>query len=182
MYLILSSGYVILAAIWILTFPSSPKNRARELLKPRPLAYLLVLVLFLFSHKLPESVFGWNSSLDPVPVFLGVLLYLLGVTLATWAKVTMKKNWGLPAQHSIKTQKELVTSGPFAISRHPIYLGLVVMSLGYSLALRSYLILFSFLFFIYFNWAAEKEERLLTKYFGKSYLDYKRKVPRFLIF
>ncbi len=59
---------------------------------------------------------------SPVLGWTGVVLCLLGFGLAINARRHLGRNWGLPM--SRKEQPELVTSGPYALIRHPIYTGL----------------------------------------------------------
>lgn len=117
-----------------------------------------------------------------VSTWLGVSIMLTGMTLASWAKIVMKSSWGIPAQHDITKQKTLVTIGPFAYIRNPIYLGLLLYFIGFELALASWLITGAIPLFILIRKAITKEEVLLTKHFGKSYTAYCKKVPRFLFF
>lgn len=117
---------------------------------------------------------------NPMNIWLGVPIMLLGLSLACWAKIVMKTNWGVPAQHDITKQKSLVTIGPFAYVRNPIYLGLLLYFIGFELTLASWLLVASIPLFILIRMAIAKEEVLLTKYFGKSYTIYCKNIPRFL--
>jgi protein-S-isoprenylcysteine O-methyltransferase Ste14 len=77
---------------------------------------------------------------------------------------------------------ELLTSGPFRISRHPMYLGMVAVLLGEAILLGSLItlifpvlfIIISELLFIPF------EEENLEKFFGKKYGEYKKKIRRWI--
>lgn len=110
----------------------------------------------------------------------GLMISVIGVVFASWAKITMKSNWGRPAQHDKKIQSHLVTSGPFSFSRNPIYVGLFLLFLGQQIALQSYGILMSFIFAIAILQAVTREEKLLERYFGKAYSTYQKRIPRFL--
>lgn len=112
--------------------------------------------------------------------WLGVSIMFTGMALASWAKIVMKSSWGVPAQHDIAKQKSLVTIGPFAYVRNPIYLGLLLYFIGFELALGSWLIAGVIPLFILIRMAIAREEVLLTKYFGKPYTVYCKNVPRFL--
>jgi len=59
---------------------------------------------------------------------VGVALCALGIGLAIWARTYLGRNWGMPM--SRKENPELVTSGPYAYVRHPIYTGLLIAMLG----------------------------------------------------
>jgi len=77
---------------------------------------------------------------------------------------------------------ELITSGPFRISRHPMYLGMMLILLGIAIV-HGTLITFAFpiifiilmeLFFIPY------EEKNLERISGRKYLSYKKRVRRWL--
>lgn len=118
----------------------------------------------------------------PLSVWIGIPILLGGLTLACWAKAVMKTNWGVPAQHDISKQKALVTTGPFTYTRNPIYLGILLFVIGFELALASCLIAAAIPLFVLIRMAIAREETLLKKHFGKAYMVYCNKVPRFLFF
>lgn len=77
---------------------------------------------------------------------------------------------------------ELETSGPFRLSRHPMYLGMVLVLLGAAVLLGS---LVTFIFPIAFVIAMNLmfiplEEKNAEEIFGEKYLGYKRKVRRWV--
>ena len=123
-----------------------------------------------------------DFSSGNILVPMGLVIFLMGAILAVWAKLTMGSSWGRPAQHDLSIQKQLVRTGPFAFSRNPIYVGLLLLFLGFEMVLQSYLIVLIIPLFLMVYFAVKKEEKLLEKYFGKEYLEFKKKVPRFLIF
>lgn len=111
---------------------------------------------------------------------LGIIIALAGTGLASWTKIVMGANWGRPAQHDKAIQSNLVTSGPFQHSRNPIYVGLLMLFIGQQIALQSYVIFAAPLYILVIIKSVGIEETLLEKYFGKTYLVYKKRVPRFL--
>ena len=79
-----------------------------------------------------------------------------------------------------------VTSGPYRIVRHPIYLGLVLLAMGQALAFGSWPALVIVLCGVVptFAWRARAEERLLSRTFGERFAVYQQRtnmvVPYFL--
>ncbi|MBW8833139.1 MAG: isoprenylcysteine carboxylmethyltransferase family protein [Burkholderiales bacterium] len=74
-----------------------------------------------------------------VPELVAVAIQGLGMTLQVWAKVTLGRSFGLLPAH-----RGVVTSGPYAWVRHPIYLGYLVSHIGFLLAnlsVRNFLVL-----------------------------------------
>lgn len=120
-----------------------------------------------------------TSGFDDLIILLGMLTFLTGSLIAIWAKVTMGKVWGVPAEHHKDRQNKLVKSGPFKYSRNPIYVGLVMVLIGYGLAIQSIFTFLALISILFFWKASEKEEQLLEKYFKGEYLKYKKDVPRF---
>lgn len=175
---VLTLGLLILPIIWFITDPRTFKERLKQYLTPTTYGTItieLVFVYFNFSYPNTLPV----NDITNTAVILGIILYLIGLFISIWAKITMGKFWGRPAQHNIKRQNKLINNDPFKYSRNPIYLGLIIIFLGFSLALKSIFIILNIFVILYFYYAAVKEEKILEKHFGKEYLKYKSSVPRF---
>lgn len=78
--------------------------------------------------------------------------------------------------------EHLVTSGPFALSRNPIYLGLVLLMIGIGLitGIAWFLLLALVAGFVTQKLAVEREEKHLAARFGKKWRDYAKKVRRWI--
>ncbi|MGD8996491.1 MAG: isoprenylcysteine carboxylmethyltransferase family protein [Anaerolineae bacterium] len=78
--------------------------------------------------------------------------------------------------------RHLVVTGPFRISRNPVYLSGVVVSLGIATLLGSLItFLFPVLLFLVLNtWYVPNEESRLHRVFGDEYLEYKQRVRRWI--
>lgn len=170
---------LIIQVIWAVTSPFTPLKNIKMFLKNRAglgtfLSLLLIIqILRIFDIYLFDTVPLWLT-------ILGTGMTVIGAVLACWAKFTMKHIWGTPAQHDRKRQNRLITSGPFAFSRNPIYVGLFMIFMGTELALGSMLLLLSLPLIVIIHQAVLKEEKLLGDYFEKKYEEYKNKTPRYL--
>ena len=105
---------------------------------------------------------------------------MFGIILNIWSDLLFKKKKTTVKPH--KTPSLLVISGPFRISRHPMYLGMVAILLGTAILHGT---LITFLFPIIFIILMEivfisTEEKNLEKAFGEKYLNYKKKVRRWI--
>ena len=76
----------------------------------------------------------------------------------------------------------LLTGGPYAFSRNPMYLGWGLIYLGIGLAVNSAWILALFIPVVAYVHFVDirKEERRLEEQFGDEYLEYQRRVRRYL--
>jgi protein-S-isoprenylcysteine O-methyltransferase Ste14 len=118
--------------------------------------------------------------IEPPYSYLGFLLIGFGAILNLWTDSLFKKS-----KTTVKPQKmpsALLVSGPFQISRHPMYLGMAAILLGEAVFLGSlttfaFPLIFAILMEVLFMSA---EENNLEKAFGKEYLDYKRRVRRWI--
>jgi protein-S-isoprenylcysteine O-methyltransferase Ste14 len=125
---------------------------------------------------------SWMKSLSvPCPVWLRCLGFALGLASLgfwTWTQVALGKHWS--PQLQLREKHHLVTSGPYARIRHPLYTAM--FGYGASLALVTANIVFVFLAVIVFAGMfarVPREEEMMTKEFGDEYRQYMKKTGRF---
>ena len=116
----------------------------------------------------------------PVRLILGSAFFLVSVSLAISALMIMHR-FNTPAE-SWKLSVRLVSSGPFRFTRNPIYIALCSALAGIASFTASGWI-FAFvpiLFFILDLGVVRREERYLADRFGQEYVEYTRRVRRWL--
>lgn len=141
-----------------------------------PVLFLGALLIQGAVHALVPSAQVIPSSWD-LP---GLLIVIGGLAVVVVADQQFKR-----AGTTVKPFEDsttLVTSGVFAISRNPMYLGMVVMLFGVAIGLGS---LVSLAVPLAFAWMLSvrfilPEERRLTQLFGEQYSEYMRRVRRWL--
>jgi protein-S-isoprenylcysteine O-methyltransferase Ste14 len=112
----------------------------------------------------------------PVRV-LGLLILLAATALTVWARLALGAMW--TAAPTVKQEHELRTSGPYAITRHPIYTGLLGMYLG-SLLLAGagrWIVIFP-VYLVLLQFKIRTEERLMLAEFPGDYPRYRQRVPQ----
>jgi protein-S-isoprenylcysteine O-methyltransferase Ste14 len=115
------------------------------------------------------AVFFLLAKPSPAALLVGASVSLLGLSIRAWAAGHIRKN------------QELATSGPYAYTRNPLYLGSFLLGLGFTIASGRLLvaILFAALFLgIYFP-VMRVESSTIGELFGETYDKYKRAVPLF---
>ena len=141
-----------------------------------PLVYLAGIVIgSLATIWMPTKVIT-NS----VAWTVGGILSFCGGVLAGSAILKFKDvGTAVRPDHAAST---LVITGPYKITRNPMYLGLAFVYLGIAIAGQSVwaLILLPVVLAIIQRRAIEPEEAFLEKRFGANYISYKEKVPRWL--
>jgi protein-S-isoprenylcysteine O-methyltransferase Ste14 len=134
----------------------------------------------LVSGLLVSALFGDPLSSTSVTIGLGWLLVAVFAGWNGWALLIMarRRTALLPGG----TTTALIESGPFARSRNPLYVGLLVLSAGLSLLAGSlWAVVVLPLEWALLRWGAVlPEERYLAATFGSAYTEYAGRVRRWL--
>lgn len=143
----------------------------------RPIQRLIVLVLFvptLAEFVLPglDHRFGWSHMPSWVSI-AGDALIAVGIGFS--AAVFRENSFGAATVKVVAGQK-VISTGPYAFVRNPMYSGAVVFFIGMALALGSWWTLIPAVLTIpCFAWRLSDEEKLLAESLA-GYTDYQAKV------
>lgn len=123
-----------------------------------PLGFVCAALFFVFSRP------------RPLTLAIGGAVALPGLALRAWATGHLRKN------------DVLATTGPYAYTRNPLYLGSFVMGVGFTIASGRLIlgIVFAALFLGIYVPVMRVESATLTQLFGERYLGYVNVVPLFL--
>ena len=136
---------------------------------------MISLPTFLFGALAAIATYLWPDicTLPPLrhPAIVVAAWTLLTLGIAMWliAVVTVMRAYG---------QDQLVTSGVFALVRHPVYSAAIVLILpGIALLTRSWpFLLMPIVAYVLFKTLIHREDEYLSRRFGRSYLDYRSRV------
>jgi protein-S-isoprenylcysteine O-methyltransferase Ste14 len=122
-----------------------------------PLGFVCAAAFLFFARPTPKAL------------LIGASISLLGLALRAWAAGHIRKN------------TQLATSGPYAFTRNPLYLGSFLLGLGFTVASGRLLLglLFAVLFLGIYLPVMRVEASTLAGLFGKEYEVYRRSVPLF---
>lgn len=105
----------------------------------------------------------------------GFVLAASGLLFSVWARLHLGSNWSRAV--TIKQDHELITSGPYAFVRHPIYTGLLTGLIGSALALDKWRgIVAIALVFLVLWYKLRLEEKWMHSQFGEAYDAYAKQV------
>jgi protein-S-isoprenylcysteine O-methyltransferase Ste14 len=162
---------------WLASAFGIKRARARESIFSR-LSYAVPTafgVYMVFASRTPftsleETFAAGNLWLEVA----GAAVTLIGVALAIWARVTLGRNWS--GSVTIKHDHELISAGPYARFRHPIYSGLLFALLGTAVAFDRWRCLLGWaIAVVAITYKAKKEERVLTQQFGEAFDEHRRR-------
>jgi protein-S-isoprenylcysteine O-methyltransferase Ste14 len=154
--------------------PRTFKERLQGIMPTNYFVALMALSVVL------HFVYPIAKVLYPPATYAGYLLIVFGAAMNLWTDALFKRH-----ETTVKPYLEpsaLITSGPFALSRHPMYLGMASVLLGVAVIHgtvvtfvfpAAYVALMELLFIPH-------EEESCVKAFGDAYHEYRRKVRRWL--
>jgi len=133
------------------------------------LAVVAVHYLLPLKHLLPL----WARLIGLAPIAFGIVLNLWTDSLFKKRETTVKP---------YEQPSSLLVAGPFRLSRHPMYLGMVAILLGEAMLFGSLsALLLPLVFAVLMEWLfIPYEERNMQAQFGEEYLAYKKKVRRWI--
>lgn len=148
-------------------------------LKIPPPAYALAigLLMTLLNRYFPIATWitsPWNK--------VGIAVIVIAVSMDLSSLFQFLKKHTTPNPFKPKNTTSLVTNGLYRYSRNPMYVGLLTVLIGYAIWLGS---ITPFLLLPLFYWLITTqqiipEENILKEKFGQEYLDYKKRVKRWL--
>ena len=159
-------------------------------MKSHIFGYLLGLLVFVIGiPALMWLVSGraWPYVPDSVALcFIGVLLAVCGLALSIYSIVYMRiVGKGNPFDaygHELAPRTmNLMTGGPYSLCRNPMLVGIYLYDVGILVWLWSVWPILIFLFeVVLLTLQVRSEEKRLEKDFGQEYLDYKKRVGRYM--
>jgi protein-S-isoprenylcysteine O-methyltransferase Ste14 len=108
---------------------------------------------------------------EPAWFVVGAVITVLGEALRLWAAGHLRKN------------KQLTTTGPYSYVKNPLYIGTLLITIGYSAMARNiYIMICGFVwFFIYYApYKKKQENEKLISSFGQPWVEYDKAVPDYL--
>ena len=155
--------------------------------------------MFNLEHKIPPPVVGlacaglaWllagaaPALALPWParpaLAVALLLALAGLELELWGLWVFRRHRTTPNPLSPERARAVVQSGPYRFTRNPMYVGVALQLLGWCAYLRNPLALLALVVFVAYitRFQILPEERALAQNFGEPYLQYLRRVRRWL--
>jgi protein-S-isoprenylcysteine O-methyltransferase Ste14 len=137
----------------------------------RVIAFLIVIALL----SIPRIPLPWlYRQLWPSGIWsfgIGTAVTVGGLLFAVWARQHLGSNWSSAV--TIKQGHELITTGPYAVVRHPIYTGILAGMLGTAIALSQVRGFIAFVLIFLILWLKLRiEEQWMRSQFGETYATY----------
>ncbi len=169
--------WILFLIYWQIKAIGAKTTRRLEPATSRIVRLLVFVVVFalLWSNRIPLPWLYrqlWPSGLWPF--WIGAAVTVGGLLFAVWAREHLGRNWSRSV--TIKEDHELITSGPYAVVRHPIYTGILAGFLGMAIAISQVRgVIVCILIFVVFWFKLRMEEEWMRGQFGETYTTYAQK-------
>ncbi|MCZ4094455.1 protein-S-isoprenylcysteine O-methyltransferase [Sinorhizobium psoraleae] len=138
---------------------------------------LAIVPGFYVATGIPETA---DYPAQPWAVALGALIFATAMWIFRRTHKELGRNWSISLE--IRDKHELISRGPYALVRHPMYTSFLLMGLGQAFLLSNWviglagLVGFAVLFFL----RVDKEERMMLEIFGAQYRTYMARTKRII--
>src|ERR1700730_11699576 len=169
--------WAVFGVYWIAAARRGKAEQTRELSLYRFVRILLLIITFalLFSRWAQVGPLGWRFF-PPLPViaYIGFALALAGMGIAVWARIHLGQYWSDKVVP--KVDHQLISSGPYARMRHPIYSGVLLGVAGTALVIGEWRGVLAF-FLLLTNYAvkAKREEKILAGALAENFAGHKKR-------
>jgi protein-S-isoprenylcysteine O-methyltransferase Ste14 len=121
-----------------------------------------------------------DYSANPWSVALGAIILVTALWTFRRSHKELGRNWSISLE--IRDQHKLVSGGPYALVRHPMYTSFLLLALGQAFLLSNWVIGLAGLlgFAVLFFLRVDKEERMMLEAFGPQYRDYMERTKRII--
>ena len=182
--LVVYLAFVLIAVSVVLDFRAYHRQERAILGSDRSLVETGSMAAFFVGYylvlRLQLSAVAVEGTARALLVIGGLVLVVVGVVFNLWGRVVLGSSWA--NQIRVYEGQGLLTSGPFAVIRHPLYASLIWIFVGcaaiYANPLALALALGVFLPMMYVR--ARKEDALLAQSFGQPFEDYRLATGMFL--
>jgi protein-S-isoprenylcysteine O-methyltransferase Ste14 len=176
--------WILFSVIWLLAAFATKQTVYRENGWQR-LRYLIPILLggFLLAkgHRMSDPLSHRVIPHVDALAWIGMVLCVAGLAFCIWARFTLGRNWS--GVVTLKGGHELITSGPYALVRHPIYTGMLAMIVAAVIVLGHVAGIIGLpLIFLSFWVKLRSEEKLMLEKFPNEYAAYQQRVRRLIPF
>lgn len=182
---LIAALWLVFILFWLISAGGAKRNVGKRDWRPEIGLRIAIIAIVLLALRVPIFTHALRArayivTADPRIGIIGVMLCGIGVGLAIWARVYLGRNWGLPM--SRKERPELVTSGPYAFVRHPIYAGIILAWVGTAIAQTIFWLVPFVLVVAYFVYSARSEEKIMAQEFPDTYPGYRKRTKMLVPF
>lgn len=174
--------FVFITFLWLAEFLIFPSLKKEERSGKKSFSMILGAIILII---IINAIMYFNDFLiidQSLLKVIALILYLGGLVLRYWSLILLGQNFSRDVE--VSDEQELVSRGTYRYMRHPLYLGLFLLTIAVPLYVGN-IIVFLFalvIMFIVINIRIKEEERFMEATLGKRYLTWKNERYKFIPF
>ncbi len=167
--------FVIITLLWwaeFIIFPSQHEDQTTG----KSFYYILGTILFSIGCSLTLRQLGIANLAEDrllTAQTLGLAIYFFGLLVRYWSLILLGDYFTRGV--SVETKQDLISVGPYKFLRHPLYLGLFLLTLGAVVFIANWagIILAAIMMFLALRYRIILEEKQLEEIIGEQYRSWK---------
>ncbi len=140
--------------------------------------HAVIPIVFMLIWFLDSNIFKISTILnDMIPFIIRLILFILILSIALiFIELSHRSLF-----KSHKPPNSLITNGILGYLRNPMYSGILLIYVAFILLSISFISIgFFIVIFLVYNWMANFEEKILENMFGDEYIQYKKRVSKWI--
>jgi protein-S-isoprenylcysteine O-methyltransferase Ste14 len=179
-YIIILSYVFFLSEFVLMLLKRSKKSATKQRNDKGSLILLWVMITLCFTFGFIFANYHHWDFCNFIIVGFGLLIILIGFTIRWMAIIQLKKAFTVDV--AIGTEQKLKTNGMYKYIRHPSYLGLLLIMIGFSICMNTIrsVIIIAIPMLLVLLYRISVEEEALIDAFGESYTSYKNRTKKII--
>jgi protein-S-isoprenylcysteine O-methyltransferase Ste14 len=154
------------------------RREGRGIFTLRVLVFLFLIALLVYA-VLPRRFPALGLPLPDAARWAGVALGVASLGFWTWTHIALGRPWS--AQLQLRDDHRLVTTGPYARIRHPMYTAIIAWMIGAAVITANWAVVaFAVAMMVFVATRVSREEQMMLERFGDGYREYMQRTGRFL--
>ena len=165
--------FIIITLFWLGEFLIFPSLKKEEKSRKKSFSIILssiLLIVILNAIMYFKDILLFDNTLLKV---LALIIYTSGLILRYWSLILLGQNFSRDVE--VSNEQELVSHGTYKYFRHPLYLGLFLLTIAVPLYVGNILVFFLSILImsIVINIRIEEEESFMENVLGERYISWK---------
>lgn len=167
--------FIIITLFWLGEFLIFPSLKKEEKSSKKSFPAILASILFII---ILNAIMYFKDIFLVDKTFLKVIalvIYLSGLVLRYWSLILLGKNFSRDVE--VSNEQELISHGTYKYFRHPLYLGLFLLTTAVPLYVGNIIVFLLAIFIMSFviNIRIKEEESFMEEVLGERYVSWKNK-------